>query len=86
MNDRIIPALRNVSRLTVVVVGLLLCLCPTHASGKNPLVLDNEHLRLEVDPVNGAIASGPRSSLDLDIDEETGLTTLDLTLNLPAQP
>ncbi len=35
-------------------------------------------------PVNGAVAEGPRSSLDLDVDEETGLTTIDLTLNLPA--
>ncbi len=34
-------------------------------------------------PVNGVIAPGPRSSIDIYTNEDTGLTGVDLTLNLP---
>ncbi len=56
MADRITRALPSASRLAAIAGGLLLCSCPAGALGQGPLVLDNEHLRLEVDPGNGAIA------------------------------
>jgi hypothetical protein len=56
MADRITRALLNASGLAAIAGGLLLCSCPAGALGQGPLVLDNEHLRLEVDPGSGAIA------------------------------
>jgi len=46
----------STSLLPAIAGGLLLCLCPARAAGENPVVLENEQLRLEVDPGNGAIA------------------------------
>jgi hypothetical protein len=56
MADPISRALPSTSLLAAIAGGLLLWFCPAGALGQSPAVLDNEHLRLEVDPGTGAIA------------------------------
>jgi len=56
MADPITRALPSTSLLAAIAGGLLLCFCPAGAVGQGPVVLENEQLRLEVDPGNGAIA------------------------------
>jgi len=53
---RCVSRITSISLLPAVAGGLLLCFCPAGAVGQGPVVLENEHLRLEVDPGNGAIA------------------------------
>ena len=48
---------QSIGQLTAMAAGLLLCSYAANAAeqGPDPVVLDNEHLRIEIDPGNGAI-------------------------------
>jgi hypothetical protein len=49
MANSITSALPRTFPLAAIAAGLLLGSCPAGAAGQSPVVLENEHLRLEVD-------------------------------------